>query len=137
MSWHHWTETRSYPGPDGGQQTSSKVYNVTRYFLTLDPAGYPDISFKRRTALGSTVRPVRGQGTGDAAFDRAFIVVCDDMPQADRLLSGPMREAMRTKAAPEWSIQQGTLITAYDDKPTTTNLDSRADALIAVSGLLG
>jgi hypothetical protein len=136
MNWHHWTETRSFAGGDGATQTTSKVHNLTRYFLALGPGGYPDLSFKRRTALGSVLRPVRGEGTGDAAFDRAFIVICDDRSTADRLLSARLREAMRTKAIPRWSIQQGTLVTAYDDRPAAANLDSRADTLISIGQML-
>jgi hypothetical protein len=136
MNWHHWTETRSSAGPGGGTQTTSKVKNLTRYFLTLGPDGYPDLSFKRRSALGSALRPVRGEGTGDAAFDRAFIVICDDKPAADRLLTAPLRQAMQTKAVPLWSIRQGTLITGYADKPATANLDARADTLITIGEML-
>lgn len=135
VNWHHWTETRSSASPNGGQQTSSKVHNLTRYFLPLD-GDYPDISFKRRGPLASVLRPGGGRLTGDAAFDRAFIVVCEDESAARLLLNTRLREAMRTKSIPPWSIQQGTLISAYDDKPATANLGPRADRLIAISTLL-
>jgi hypothetical protein len=136
MNWHHWTETSSSPQSDGGQSTTSRVYNLTRYFASLEPGRYPDISFKRRTGRTAVRRGADGQETGDATFDLAFIVTSDDEGRAGQLLTAELRQAMLTKAIPLWSIQQGTLASAYNDKPNTANLDSRADTLITIREML-
>src|SRR5689334_4951883 len=59
--WHQWTETTG-----SGNTTSSRRRNRTRYYLWLG-SGYPDVSVRRRTAIGAFFKPVRGVGTADAA----------------------------------------------------------------------
>jgi hypothetical protein len=129
--WHQWIESSG-----SGDSSSSRTRNRTRYFLWLGP-GYPDVSLRRRTSLGAFFKPVRGVGTGDAAFDKAFVVRPGDSHEPLRLLTPPLRAAMLARRLPIWAINGGVLITAYDDVPRIDNLQPRADAICSVADALG
>jgi hypothetical protein len=129
--WHQWIESTG-----SGDNSSSRRRNRTRYFLWLGP-GYPDVSLRRRTGIGAFVKPVRGVGTGDAAFDKAFLVRPGDSHEPLRLLTPPLREALLARRLPIWAIEGGVLITAYDDIPRIENLHPRADAICYVADALG
>ncbi len=140
LSWHHWQETSStssYNSSTGRYESSSTTttHNLTRYFLAL--AGrHPAMSVQRRTKLGGLLKSRRGLGTGDAEFDRAFLVSPKDSVPATRQLTAPMRQALLAGAVPPWSITDGLLVTAYDDVPTLENLEPRAAAIEWLATLL-
>jgi hypothetical protein len=129
--WHQWTESSG-----SGQTYSSRRRNRTRYYLWLGPH-YPDVSLRRRTGIGAFFKPVRGVGTGDAVFDKAFLVRPGGSDEPLRLLTPPLREAMLAGRLPIWAITGGVLITAYDDVPRIENLQPRADAICYVADALG
>jgi hypothetical protein len=129
--WHQWTESTG-----SGEGSSSRTRNRTRYFLWLGPA-YPDIAVRRRTGIGAFFKPVRGIGTGDAGFDKAFLVRPSDTYEQRRLLTPPLREAMLARRLPVWEIAGGVLITAYEDMPRIENLQARADAISYLARALG
>jgi hypothetical protein len=129
--WHQWIESTG-----GGQYSSSRKRNRTHYYLWLGP-GYPDVSLRRRTGMGGLFKPVRGVGTGDAAFDKAFLVRPGDSDEPRRLLTPPLREAMLAQRLPLWSITDGVLITTYNEVPRVENLQGRADAICYVADTLG
>ncbi len=134
LVWHHWTETRrtgDSSGP-GGQTTHHTTHNLTRYFLRPGWA-YPDVDLSRRTKIGGALMPVRGVGTGDAEFDRKFLV-----RGAEGLVLPPaLREAMIAGHLPTWEISAGILITSYHDTPEIENLQYRADAIVRIVHMLG
>jgi hypothetical protein len=129
--WHQWIESTG-----SGQTSSSRRRNRTRYYLWLG-SDYPDVSLRRRTGIGAFFKPVRGVGTADAAFDKAFLVRPGDSYEPLRLLTPPLREAMLAGRLPIWAIDGGVLITAYDDVPRIENLQPRADAICYVADALG
>lgn len=129
--WHQWTEHSS-----SGSTSSTRTRNRTRYFLWLGPA-YPDISLRRRTSVGAFLMPVRGAGTGDAAFDKAFLVRSAAPYEQQRLLTPQLREAMLARRLPVWEITGGVLAIAYDDAPRVENLQLRADAISYIAHALG
>ncbi len=131
MVWHQWTESTG-----SGQTSSSRTRNRTRYYLWLGPA-YPDVSVRRRTGIGAFFKPVRGVGTADAAFDKAFLVRPGDSHEPLRLLTPPLREAMLAGRLPVWAISGGVLITSYDDMPRIESLQLRADGICYVADALG
>ncbi|MFD0899044.1 hypothetical protein [Actinomadura sediminis] len=121
LVWHRWSESSA------GNDTSS-VRDLTRYFLLLDP-GFPDVDVVRRTRLGGAFMPVRGAGTGDAAFDKRFLVRGPGEREVSRLLTDELREAMLADRVPAWEISGDVLITTYADAPTTATLQPRADTI--------
>lgn len=125
MVWHQWVESTG---------DSSSTRNLTRYYLWLGPS-YPDIALRRRTRVGALLMPVRGAGTGDAAFDRAVLVRAGD-GAAQRLLTPPLREALLTRRLPLFQITGGLLVTAYGDPPRIENLEPRADAIRSLADAL-
>jgi hypothetical protein len=129
--WHQWVESTG-----SGQTSSSRRRNRTRYYLWLGP-DYPDVSVRRRTGVGAFFKPVRGVGTGDAAFDKAFLVRPGDSYEPLRLLTPPLREAMLARRLPIWAINGGVLITAYDDMPRIESLQPHADGICYVADALG
>jgi len=127
MVWHRWTES------DGD---SSSTHNLTRYFLLLGP-DYPDVEVKRRTSIGALIKPVRGAGTGDAAFDRAYLIKTAYEPDAHRLVGPPLRELMLARQLPTWQIQGGLLRTAMNHEIRIETLQPLADQIVHLSRLLG
>lgn len=127
MVWHHWVESTG---------DSSTTHDLTRYYLWLG-VGYPDIELRRRTVLGAFIKPVRGAGTGDAAFDKAVLVRPGDGGAQWRLLTPPLREALLARRLPLFQITGGVLVTRYDDVPRIDNLDARADAISHLADALG
>lgn len=131
LVWHRWTETTS-----SGETTTTSTRNLTRYFL-YPGRPYPDLRLSRRTAVGGSLIPTRGVGTGDAAFDRRFLVRSDAGPLAQALLTPDLRQAMLTGDLPTWEIKSGVLVTAYNDRPQIENLQFRAGAAVHIARLLG
>src|SRR5919198_769687 len=116
--WHQWVESTG--------DNSSTTRNLTRYYLWLGP-GHPDIELQRRTSIGAFFKPVRGAGTGDAAFDKAILVRPTDGHEHLRVLTPPLREALLSRRLPLFQITDGVLITTYGDVPRIKNLQPRAD----------
>jgi hypothetical protein len=131
LVWHRWTETTS-----SGETTTSSTRNLTRYFL-YPGRPCPDVRLSRRTAIGGSLIPTRGVGTGDAEFDRRFLIRSDAGPLAQALLTPDLRHAMLTGALPVWEIKGGVLVTAYNDRPQIENLQHRAGAAVHIAKLLG
>jgi hypothetical protein len=104
--------------------------------LWLGP-GYPDIELRRRTGIGALLKPVRGAGTGDAAFDRAFFVRTGDGYEHLRLLTPQLRNAMLDRRVPLWQLTGGVLVIGYGDVPRVENLQYRADVICHLAGMLG
>lgn len=126
LVWHQWTETV-------GDTTSTR--NLTRYFVWLGPS-YPEVRLDRRTGLGGLLKPVRGVGTGDAEFDRRFLIRGPGEHAAGRLLSPAVREGMVAGRVPPWQISGGVLIMAHKDTPRVENLQPWADTAGYLAGLL-
>jgi hypothetical protein len=127
MVWHQWVESTG---------DSSTTRNLTRYYLWLGPS-HPDIALRRRTGIGAFFKPVRGAGTGDAAFDRAVLVRPGDGGAQWGLLTPPLREALLARRLPLFQITGGVLITRYGDVPRIDNLDARAAAICELADALG
>jgi hypothetical protein len=140
VSWHRWTErsdSRRYNATTQQWETdtSSTTHDLTRYFVRA--GGHPEpISFKKRTTLGGIFMPVRGEGTGDASFDRAFLVQPKEGAPV-HLLTQEVRDEMLAGLLPLWEIDaSGMLVTCYDDPPKIETLEQHADALLHLLDLL-
>lgn len=129
LVWHQWTEST------GGETTTTSTRNLTRYFVWLGPS-FPDVQVRRRTGIGGFLKPVRGIGTGDPAFDKAFLVRPSDDPAPLRLLTPAMRQALLSGQLPVWTISAGVLITGYDDIPRPDNMQPRADVIVYLAQML-
>jgi hypothetical protein len=125
LVWHQWTESSST-----GDTTTHTTRNLTRYFLWPGRA-YPDVRLARRTKIGASLMPVRGAGTGDAEFDRRFLV------RGDFAVPPALRRAMLAEHLPTWEIVGGVLVTSYSDTPRIQNLQHRADAIVRIVHMLG
>ncbi|HEU5026386.1 MAG TPA: hypothetical protein VFV01_15825 [Spirillospora sp.] len=130
LVWHRWTESSGT-----GDNRTTSTHDLTRYFLLLGP-GYQDVEVVRRTAVGGFFMPVRGVGTGDAAFDKRFLIRGLGEHQAVRLLTPPIRAAMLSGHAPAWAVSAGVLISAYSVAPSVEALEQRAHALIVLARML-
>jgi hypothetical protein len=131
LSWHRWTETST---SSGGRSTSS-THNLTRYFLAL-PGSFPDMSVVRRTKIGAFFKARRGLGTSDEDFDRRFVIKPTDLPQAARVVTPQLADALKTGELPEFSITQNLLGTSYDTAPDWRELQPRAEQLSRLAHLL-
>ncbi|MFC0553664.1 hypothetical protein ACFFHJ_22485 [Planotetraspora thailandica] len=129
MSWHQWTEThtvRVHRNDRWEDKEETVTFNSTEFFVAL-PAGTPDVAVTSRTALGGRLRPVRGLGTGDPDFDRAFHVHPQDDPAALGLLSAPLRHAMLAGTLSTWWRIEGAALVLtynYEGGPGLAGLDS-------------
>lgn len=132
LSWHRWTETST---GNPSRRASSTTHDLTRYFVTL-PRRRPNVAVQRRTGLAGLLKPVRGAGTGDPPFDRAFLVKPADEPVALALVTAPMRDALRRGLVPPWQIVDDLLVTGYSRPPTVENLNAHADAAVHAVRLL-
>jgi hypothetical protein len=132
ISWHRWTEIS---GGNPTRRSGSTTHDVTRYFVALGRRR-PNAVVQRRTGLGGLLKPVRGHGTGDAEFDRAFVVRPTDEPVVLALLTPPMRAALRSGRVPPWQIADDLLITTYLRPPTAATLNAHADAAVQAALLL-
>jgi hypothetical protein len=130
MVWHLWYESSSSPG--NGTQS---MRNLTRYFLWLGPA-YPDVRLARRSGVGAFFDPVRGIGTGDAEFDKRFVIKPSDRPEVIPMVTPVIRQAMLAGHFLNWQISGGLLILAYADRPRIENFQPRADGIAHLAGLL-
>jgi hypothetical protein len=130
LVWHRWTESSGT-----GDNRTTSTHNLTRYFLLLG-AGYQDMEVVKRTALGGLFMPVRGAGTGDADFDKRFLVRGLGEHQAVRLLTPELRAAMLAGEVPAWEVSAGVLISAYSVAPSVATFQPRADTLVALAGML-
>ena len=128
LVWHQWTESNG--------ETSTTTRNLTRYYIWLGQ-GHPDIQLRRRSRIGAFFKPVRGVGTGDAAFDRAFLVRPSGTYEHQRLLTPQLRAAMVARQVPAWRITGGVLIIGYGDVPRIENLQPRADVICYLAQALG
>lgn len=128
---HHWWETTS-----DGTVTSSTPRFAAHYLVPLVGGPFPDVAFRVRTRLGGAVVPVRGPGTGDAGFDRRFLVAGPGGVALARLLPPPMRHAMPTGAVPPWSIVSGVLVTLFPSHPAVADLNPRAEAAVRLAALV-
>lgn len=126
LVWHHWVQST-------GQ--ISAVRDLTRCFVRLGPA-VPDAVVRRRTRLGTLVRPVRGVGTGDPAFDHRFLVRGHDGDAVRRLLTPELRREMLAGRLPPWSIHEGMLIVRHQSPPRANNLRPWAAAAARFARLL-
>ncbi|QKG23543.1 hypothetical protein [Actinomadura verrucosospora] len=130
LVWHRWTESS---GTGDNRTTSTR--DLTRYFLFLGP-GYEDVEVVKRTAIGGFFMPVRGVGTGDADFDKRFLIRGPGEHQAVRLLTPSIRAAMLSGHAPAWAVSAGVLISADSVAPSVESLEPRAQALIVLARML-
>jgi hypothetical protein len=126
MVWHRWTESNG---------ENSRRVDLTRYFAWLGPS-YPNLEIKRRTKLGGKLMPVRGLGTGDPAFDKAFLVRSPPDPQTARLLGPQLRQEMLAYRLPPWQIAGGVLIMAYNDAPDIKTLEPRTATIRHLANML-
>lgn len=131
LVWHQWTESTG-----SSDSTTYTTRNLTRYFLWTGRS-YPDIRLERRTRIGASLMPVRGIGTGDAQFDKRFLVRSSLGAQALGVLTPGLRQAMVAQNVPIWGIVGGVLITAYDDAPHVEDLQYRANVLIHIVNMMG
>ncbi len=127
LVWHQWTETSS-----SGDSTTSSTHHLTRYYL-WPHSMRPDVRLSRRTRLGASLMAVRGAGTGDAEFDRNFMV----HTAAPVYLPDGVRYGMMTGDLPIWQISAGALVTSYADPPRAENLQYRADVIVRLVHALG
>lgn len=130
LVWHQWTESTG-----SGDSTTSTTRNHTRYFLWLG-GSYPDLRLERRSRIGAFLKPVRGIGTGDAEFDRHFLVRGARGHEALRVLTPDVRHAMMTGRLPVWRISGGVLITGHQDVPRVENLQPHADVIVYLARML-
>ncbi|KAB2373212.1 hypothetical protein [Actinomadura montaniterrae] len=130
LVWHRWTESQ---GTGDSRRTST--HDLTRYFLRPG-GGFRDVEVVKRTAIGGFLMPVRGVGTGDAAFDKRFLIRGLGEQQAVRLLTPALRAAMLAGDVPPWEVAGGVLISAYTDAPSIGTFQPRADALVRLAGML-
>ncbi|WP_162641575.1 hypothetical protein [Streptosporangium sp. 'caverna'] len=138
MTWHQWQETTSsstYRDGKWESDSSTTRYDETRYFIVL-PGRMPDVAVVRRTRIGGLLRRVRGPGTGDAAFDRAFLLKSRDDGVPRGVLSSRLRKAMLARRLPPWESRNSILFTVHRDQPTLATLDSRAAAIAEIAAHL-
>ncbi|GAA3813789.1 hypothetical protein GCM10022226_38190 [Sphaerisporangium flaviroseum] len=140
ISWHRWTERKdssAYNSSAGRSETDTRTttHDLTRCFVRA--GGHPEpISLERRTKVGGLFIPVRGEGTGDASFDRAFLVHPKEGAPI-HLLTQDIRDEMLAGLIPLWQIDEtGMLVTRYDEAPGADTLEQHADALLHVLDLL-
>jgi hypothetical protein len=129
MVWHQWTEST------GSDSSTTSTKNLTRYYLWLGPA-HPNVQLVRRTSIGAFFNPVRGIGTGDAEFDKRFVIKPADRPEAIQVVTPVIRQAMFAGHFLNWQVSDGTLILAYWDTPRIENLQPRADGIVHLAHLL-
>ena len=127
MVWHRWTESSG---------ENSSTHDLTRYFRWLGP-NYPDVEVKKRTSVGALIKPVRGPGTGDAAFDKAFRVISPYPADAARLLGPHLRQLMTEHRLPPWRIERGLLIIQMDLAVRIETLQPMADQVVELARRLG
>jgi hypothetical protein len=127
MVWHHWVD---YTG-----QAASEV-ELTRYFTRLETPR-PDLRVRRRTSMGARLIPVRGAGTGDAAFDKAFLIRPVGNRQIPHLFGPRLRQEMLESRPRGWQITSGILIVEHKDVPDTSNIQPCAHGILRVAELLG
>jgi hypothetical protein len=84
LVWHQWTRRRG---------KSRSTHNAIR-LLVAQPVDWPDLTVVRRSALGAKLMPVNGAGTGDAQFDRAYLIRTDDPAGAPVTLTADIRAAL-------------------------------------------
>lgn len=125
LVWHQWTESTS-----SGDSTTTQTRHLTRYYLWPNRP-YPNVQLVGRTRIGASLMPVRGAGTGDAEFDRRFLV-----RGTPELLSPALRQAMLAGSVPVWQLNGGTLITAYNDSPRPDTLQYRAEVISQIARCL-
>lgn len=126
LVWHRWRESNG---------ESSTTHDLTRYFLWLGPP-YPTLRLERRTSIGGFLKPVRGVGTGDAEFDKRFMVRSTTQHEALRLVTPAIRQAMLAGNLPEWAITDGVLFISYHDEPFAETLQPRTDTIIQLARTL-
>lgn len=132
LCWHRWTETSTSAD---GRQSSSRTHDLTTYFVAV-PGSFPDMSVVRRTKLGGLLKPKRGVGTGDDDFDRRFVVKPSGSPQAARVVTPRMAEALRAGEVPEFSLSSNVLSTSHHTRPDWRELEPRAEQLGRLARLL-
>jgi len=132
LSWHRWTETST---SGDGRSSSSRTYNLTRYFVALH-GPFPDMSVVRRTAIGAFLKARRGVGTGDEEFDRRFAIKPTDSPQAARVVTPPLGHALKTGQVSEFSITSNILGTGDHSQPDWRKLQPHAEQLSHLARLL-
>jgi hypothetical protein len=124
---------------DQQQQRWLVEYDLPRAhpLLFALPWPVPDIRVEKRSRLGAWLKPVRGQGTGDADFDRAFVVKPTKLPVPAQLLPAPMRQGLLAQRVPPWQTVDNLLVIAYPQAPKQETIDSGAAPLLALVELLG
>jgi hypothetical protein len=130
MSWHRWTETSG-----SGDSRSTSTHNLTRYFLAL-PGRLPDMSVVRRTRIGAFFKARRGLGVGDENFDRSFVIKPTNSPQAARLVTPRLAQALTAGQVPEFSITSSVLDVSVNSAPDWRDLQSRAEQVSRLARLL-
>jgi hypothetical protein len=128
LSWHRWQEST---GSDN--MNNSRTRDLTQYFVEL-PRRYPDASVLPR--IGGFLNPVRGIGTGDADFDRAFVIKPTDNMAAISLVTPQIRAAMRDRRIPPWQIAGDLLILADYRPPSVATLNATVDVAVHTARLL-
>jgi hypothetical protein len=130
MSWHRWTETS---GSSDNRSTTTR--NLTRYFVALR-GWFPDMSVVRRTQMGAFFKARRGLGTGDEDFDRAFVIKPTDSPQAVRVVTPRLAQALKVGEVPEFSITANVVDMSFDSAPDWRELQPRSEQLSRLARLL-
>ena len=135
--WVAWNRPEQGAGPRDATAPAAREggpRDLTRYFVRA--AGHPDpISFLRRGPGGASAL-VRGAGTGDPAFDRAFAVLPEEGAPV-HLLTETVRREMIAGLIPLWEIDAtGMLVTRYEEEPEIDAFDRHADALLHLLGAL-
>jgi hypothetical protein len=131
LVWHRWTETTG-----SGDSTTHTTRDLTRYFL-WPGRPRPNLRLVRRSRLGASLMPVRGVGTGDAEFDKRFLVRAVHDTAARGVLTPVLRQAMVAGRLPVWEVTDGTLIIGYDDVPSVQTLQYRASVIVDIARMLG
>lgn len=129
--WHEWVQNIHESDGD----TRRRVREQTRYLLWLGP-NHPDMEVKRRTSIGSTVMPARGIGTGDAEFDRAFVVHSLQGSYARQLMGPQVRRLALVSSAPPWRIEGGMLVIEIPQKMQVETLEPTVSWLVNLAAAL-
>jgi hypothetical protein len=132
FTWHYWVTYSS-----NGRVTMAERHHRGRYYTRL-PVASPArlIAVQRRSTLGATLKAVRGIGTGDAEFDRRFMVKPVNDPGGAALATPLVRAALMSGTIPPFSVYGGFAMITFEDRPREQTLAERTQAIVTLASLL-
>jgi len=132
FTWHFWISYHRH-----GRAIIPQHHHRSRFIAPLSNSPTDGlIAIQRRSPLGRTLKRVWGMGTGDAEFDRRFVVKPADDPVAVAIATPAVREALMSGAIPPFSVFRNFVSLSYEYPPWPNIIAEGTRAITALSDLL-